>query len=237
MRKLLIVLIVFPALSFAQRSKESNFLFQLNHIDICVDSITYHSLLKNKFINDAFSFTKTFNDSTGSEFLVLGQEDYIHFLPEKNFYKHRLGACLLVHHSFRWKETHTLIDYLQAFTIDSLYNRPYRFTNLTIDYINVYEDLKDTSRLLKFIPILANGSKEAYFDWGYKPEDLQNGITQKKYMADYVGKETKGKLFQNIRSIEVTASTEEQIRIEKLLRGYGYKRMGSGMFCRRVLWL
>ncbi len=160
MKSKLLYFFLFPIVAIAQPAADNDFKFQLNHIDICVDSVTYHSLLTNKFISETFSYTKTFNDSTGSEFLVLGQEDYIHFFPEKGFYKNRVGACLLVHHSFKWKETDTLIDYLQSFTKDSLYNRPYRSPELQIDYINVYENLEDTSRLLKFIPILSNGSKK-----------------------------------------------------------------------------
>ncbi len=157
---------------------------------------------------------------------MLGQQGYIHFLPDKGFYKNRIGACLLVHHSFKWKETDTLINYLQSFTKDSLYNRPYRSTEL-IDYINVFENLNDTSSLLKFIPILSNGSKKTYRSWAFTTADLKKGISQMKYMQDYVGKETKNRLFKNIQTIQVSTSADEQKRIPALLKAYGYKRAGN----------
>ena len=55
-------------------------------------------------------------------------------------------------------------------------------------------------------------------------EDLKNGISQKKYMADYVGKETRNKLFENIKKITVSVTKSEKTRMFSLLNAYGYKR-------------
>jgi hypothetical protein len=219
---------------FAQQKQNTIFKFQLNHIDIAVDSVTLHSLMNNKFITDTFSSTKLFRDCTGTEFLMRGQDHWLHFLTDKGclccenkFFKNRLGAIVLVHHSFTWKETDNLLKYLQSFTKDSLYNRPYRSADLNIDYINIYEDLSDSLWVLKLIPILQNHSKKDYLSWGYTETDLQNGITQKKWMQDYVGKETSDKLFKSIESIKMTASRDELRRIPPLMRGYGYRRQGK----------
>lgn len=218
-----IIIIMMSFLSCTQPGESEKLRFQLNHIGLCVDSITFHSILKNKFLTDTFSYTKVVTDSTGSEILILGKEHYLQIYPEKGFFKNRSGAVTLLHHNFKWRETDTLLNYLQSFTKDSLFNRPYKSPELNIDYINVYEDLADTARLLKFIPILQNHSKENYLSWGYTSENLKNGITQQKYMDDYVGKETNLKLFQNIQSIQVTISKDEQKRIPALLKAYGYK--------------
>ena len=223
---ILFLLIVFTN-AFSRQKQERNFKYQLNHIGICVDSITFQSLISNKFISDTLFFTKVVKDSTGSEILLLGKEHYLQFYPEKGFFKNRLGACVLYHHSFTWKETDLHLAYLQSFTKDSLYNRPYLSKELNIGYINVYENLADSSRLLKFIPVLQNASKENYLSWGHTTDELVNGISQKKYMSDYVGKETSNKLFKSIHSIIVTASSGEQKRISPLMKGYGYKRRGN----------
>jgi hypothetical protein len=147
-------------------------------------------------------------------------------LPAKGFFLNRTGACLLVHHSFRWEETNILKQYLQTFSRDSLYNRPYYSTNLNVDYINVYENSGEGVKLLKFIPILQNHSKKDYQSWGYTSSNLLQGISQKKYMSDYVGAETSQKFFQNIVAISVAITKQELERIQPLLTAYGYKRIG-----------
>ena len=203
--------------------------FQLNHIDICIDSVSFNAILKNDFLRDSFAFVKVFTDSTGSEIMLLGKEFFIHLLPDKGFYENRLGATLLVHHSFQKQETKSLMEYLQSFTTDSLYNRPYT-SKMNIDYINVYENLEKKDSLLKFIPILQNWSTNDYLSWGYVHQDLQNGITQKKFMADYVGKETESKLFKNVETITVAVTKSEKGKMSVLLNAYGYKRKGSTYF-------
>lgn len=198
--------------------------FHVNHVDVCVDTVTFKAILENAFLRDSFGFVKIFSDSTGSEILLLGKESFIHFLPDKGFYKNRLGATLLVHHSYQREETKTMIDYLQPFTTDSLYSRPYITSEFNIDYVNVYENLERTDSLLKFIPVLQNPSVKDYMSWGYTMEDLKKGISQKKYMADYVGKETRQKLFENIKTITVPVTKWEKTRMSSLLHAYGYKR-------------
>lgn len=225
MKLIILLIITFPLIAFSQANK--NFIFQLNHIGICVDSITFNSIIGNKFITDTFSYTKIFKDSTGSEILILGKEHFLQFYPEKGFFKNRLGTVVLVHHTFRWTETNLLLNYLQSFITDSLYNRPYHSMELSIDYINVFENLKDSRSLLKLIPILQNYSKENYKSWGYSSTNLENGITQQRYMNDYVGKETSGKLFKKIQSFQAAQSSEEQKRITPLLKAYGYKKTGN----------
>jgi hypothetical protein len=199
-------------------------IFQLNHVDICVDSVTFTSILKNNFLRDSFAFVKVFTDSTGSEILLIGKEFFIHLLPEYGFFENRLGASLLVHHSYRQQDTKMLMEYLQSFTDDSLYNRPYVSSQYNIDYINVYENLGRKDSLFKFIPILQNYSTKDYLSWGYSLNNLQNGVTQKKYMSDYAGKETENKLFKNIETITVAVTSNEKTKIPSLLKAYGYKR-------------
>lgn len=201
--------------------------FQLNHVDISIDSISLIQIMNNDFIRDSFAFIKVFKDSTGTEVLLLGKESFVHLLPDKGFFKNRIGACLLVHHSFQWKETDTLKQYLQTFTRDSLYNRPYTSKELSIDYINVYEKSDEEGKLLKFIPILQNHSKKDYQSWGYSQSDFLKGISQKKYMYDYIGKDVSKKLFNNIVNISVMISKNELERIQFLLNAYGYKRFGN----------
>lgn len=212
---------------FAQQKQNIDFKFQLNHIDIAVDSVTVQSLLNNKFITDTFSSTKLFRDSTGTDILVRGQDHWLHFLPDKGFYKNRKGAAVLQHNSFIWKETDTIIKHLQSFTKDSLYNRPYRSGGENTDHIHIYENLDDSLSLLKFIPQLQKFPKANYLSWGYTEADLANGISQKRDMQDYVGKETADKLFKSIQSIKVTLSADERKRISPLMKGYGYKRKAN----------
>jgi hypothetical protein len=143
-------------------AEKNEFKFHLNHVDIAIDSVTFHSLLKNKFVIDTFSSTKIFRDSTGIELLVRGQEHFLHFLPDKGFYKNRLGAVVLAHNSFTWKETDIILNHLQSFTKDSLYDRPYRSGRENTAHITIYENLADSLSLLKFIPQLQKFSKENY---------------------------------------------------------------------------
>ena len=229
MRKLVLFLWI-PLWINAQPGGKTDFKFQLNHIDIAVDSVTFYSLLQNEFISGAFSSTKIFRDSTGSELLVRGQDHWLHFLPDKGFYKHRIGAVVLQHNSFIWMEIDPLIKHLQSFTKDSLYNRPYRSGGENTDHVNVYENLTDTLSLLKFIPQLQKFSKASYLSWGYTEDDLANGISQKREMQDYVGKETADKLFKSIQSIRVTISPDEQERMLPLLKGFGYRGKGNKFY-------
>jgi len=222
-----IVFLLISTYVFAQQKQNTEFKFHLNHIDIAVDSVTLHSLMNNKFISDTFSSTKLFRDSTGTDILVRGQEHWLHFLPDKGFYKNRLGAAVLVHENFTWIEIDTIIKHLQLFTKDSLYNRPYTSGGENTDHITIYENLADSLSLLKFIPQLQNFRKSDYFSWGYTEADLANGISQKRNMQDYVGKETSDKLFKSIESIKVTASRDELRRIPPLMRGYGYRKQGK----------
>lgn len=220
------LLLIFLITSNKVVSQSSNQrpIFQLNHVDICVDTSTYNAILKNSFLRDSFGFIKVFTDSKGSEILLLGKESFIHLFTEKGFFKNRLGAALLVHHSYRKQDTKTLMEYLQSFVEDSLYNRPYISTQYNIDYVNVYENLERKDSLLKFIPILQVYSTKDYLGWGYTTENLQKGITQKRYMADYVGKETEHKFFKNIEAITATVTHTEKYKIPALLKAYGYKR-------------
>jgi hypothetical protein len=208
-------------------AEKNEFKFHLNHVDIAIDSVTFHSLLKNKFITDTFSSTKIFRDSTGIELLVRGQEHFLHFLPDKGFYTNRLGAAVLLHHNYTWRKTDTVMQYLQSFTKDSLYNRPYRSGGEDTHYIHIYENFADSLSLLKFIPQFQNFKKSDYLSWGYTPEDLKQGISQEKWMFDYVGVETKDKLFNRIVLINVTTSTDERKRIPPLLKAYGYIKKGN----------
>jgi hypothetical protein len=227
MKSKLLYFFLFPIISIAQPAANNVFKFHLNHIDIAVDSVTLHSLMNNKFISDTFSSTKLFRDSTGTEILVRGQDHWLHFLPDKGFYKNRLGAAVLIHENFTWIETNTIIKHLQLFTKDSLYNRPYTSGGENTAHIHIYENLADSLSLLKFIPQLQKFSKANYISWGYTEADLANGISQKRNMQDYVGKETSDKLFKSIEKIKVTASRDELRRIPPLMRAYGYKRTGN----------
>jgi hypothetical protein len=227
MKSKLLYFFLFPIIAIAQPATKNVFSFQLNHIDIAVDSVTLRSLMNNKFTSDTFSSTKLFRDSTGIEILVRGQDHWLHFLPDEGFYKHRLGAAVLVHENFTWIETDTIIKHLQGFTEDSLYNRPYTSGGENTAHIHIYENLEDSLSLLKFIPQLQNFRKSDYISWGYTEDDLANGISQKRNMQDYVGKETSDKLFKSIESIKVTVSRDELRRIPPLMRGYGYKRAGN----------
>lgn len=222
MKSKLFIFLLFPIVAMAQPTTKNVFKFHLNHIDIAVDSVTLHSLMNNKFISETFSSTKLFHDSTGIDLLVRGQDHWLHFLPDKGFYNNRLGAAILVHENFTWIETDTIIKHLQMFTKDSLYNRPYLSGGENTAHIHIYEN--DSLSLLKFIPQVQKFSKENYFSWGYTEADLANGISQKRNMQDYVGKETSDKLFKSIVSIKVTASPDELRRIPPLMRGYGYRR-------------
>lgn len=228
MIRIIINIIVFLLVSLqalTQQKQTTGFKFQLNHIDISIDSLTFHSLLNNRFFTDTFSSIKLFHDSTGTDILMRGQEHFLHFLPDKGFYKNRLGAAVLLHHNYTWKETGTIIQYLQSFTKDSLYNRPYRSGGDDIHYVHIYET--DSLSLLKFIPQLQNFRKSDYVNWGYTAEDLEQGISQEKWMFDYVGEETRDKLFKRIVSITVTASADERKRIPPLLKAYGYIKKGK----------
>jgi hypothetical protein len=159
----------------------------------------------------------------------------LHFLPDKGFYKNRLGAVVLAHNSFTWKETDIILNHLQSFTKDSLYDRPYRSGRENTAHITIYENLADSLSLLKFIPQLQKFSKENYLSWGYTEADLENGISQKRDMQDYVGKETADKLFKNIQSIKVTISENELKKILPLMKGFGYSRKGNKFFHEEVL--
>jgi hypothetical protein len=68
-------------------AEKNEFKFHLNHVDIAIDSVTFHSLLKNKFIIDTFSSTKIFRDSTGIELLVRGKSIFCIFYQIKVFIK------------------------------------------------------------------------------------------------------------------------------------------------------
>ena len=228
-RKLACLLII-PLCVKAQPGEKNDFRFHLNHVDMAVDSLTFYALLNSRFIAGAFSSTKIFRDSTGMELLVRGQEHWLHFLPDKGFYKHRLGAVVLQHNSYVWMGIDTLMKHLQSFTSDSLYNRPYRSGGENTDHVHVYEELDDTLSLLKFIPQLQKFSKADYLSWGYTEDDLANGISQEREMRDYVGKETADKLFKSIRSIHVSISPDEEKRMPPLLEGYGYRRAGDKFY-------
>ncbi len=106
-------------------------------------------------------------------------------------------------------------------------NRPYTSGGENTAHIHIYENLEDSLSLLKFIPQLQNFRKSDYFSWGYTEADLANGISQKRNMRDYVGKETSDKLFKSIQSIKVSLSADELKRIPPLMKGYGYSRKGN----------
>ena len=200
-------------------------IFQLNHVDVCIDSVTFNAVLNNTFLRDSLAYMKVFTDSTGSEILLLGQRNFLHLLPDKGFFVNRLGACLLVHHCFKWTETARITEYLQNISGIPLYNRPYASSTLHIDYINVQEESENN--LLKVIAITQNHSKKDYLSWGYTQANLENGITQTKYMKDYVGKETSSKLFLDIKNLTLDANKKEHDYMTRLLKAYGYKKNGS----------
>jgi hypothetical protein len=225
----LIALITFLCCSDIRKSysqqirSENEHNYQLNHIDLCVDSITFTNLLHNRFIADSFAFVKKWSDSTGAEILILGQQSFIHVFPEKGFYKDKNGASLLIHHSFRWKETNEHLEYLQNKSGVSLYVRPYHSAQTHIDYINIKEP--GPVQLIKAGASLQNPSKQDYYSYGYNDSDLVNGISQEKYMNDYVAKETATKLFQNITAITLSVTETENNYLLKLLDAYGYQKM------------
>ena len=58
MIRIIINIIVFFLVSLqalTQQKQTTGFKFQLNHIDISIDTITFHSILNNKFFTDTFS--------------------------------------------------------------------------------------------------------------------------------------------------------------------------------------
>ena len=197
--------------------------FHLNHIDICVDSITFSNLMQNTFIRDSFAFVKVWSDSTGSEILLLGQQSFIHVFPEKGFYTKKNGACFLIHHSLKWKETEEHLAYLQKKTSVPVYVRPYISKDTHIDYINTKDP--GPEKFIKTGACLQNPSEKDYYSYGYDDSDLIKGITQQKYMYDYVGKQTSAKLFHNITQLKLNVSALENNYMHKLLTVYGYKKM------------
>ena len=78
MKKILVFVVFIITLDVSGNCQEKP-VFQLNHVDVSIDSISFSHIVSNKFLRDSFAFIKVFTDSTGSEVLLLGKESFVHF--------------------------------------------------------------------------------------------------------------------------------------------------------------
>lgn len=223
MSKILNLPIVLLVLSFniggICQSQESDF----SHIEIIIDSTDFNKIMSDSFIRE--SLGQTAYDTLQPSPLVLsyfinGLENFIHFNPNKGFFKSQRGSAYLIFQTRRPGQGKLLEQSWKKFTKDSLKLYDYKHPDFTLTEIIFKKHYNlQKSNTSNLIPMLSSYSVESYKKWGL-------GDSTEVSIKDFIGLDTikSKKFFTKIESVHLSITQKELTELESMLNVVGYEK-------------
>lgn len=201
----------------------------LGHIDVILDSTTYYSIKNNSFLQNEFgvfySDTAYYGGKPSYDLYVLGHLNFLHLSLAKGFWNNQQGGGVLVFQTRKPNMKDSLLTAWKQFYKDSLFIHTYKGDGFTLEEIMAwYKTDTSKSKEPKFFANLTSYSTEAYSSWGITDSVVNAGLSMKRFMESWGGKDLDNKLFHSITELYMTINKKEFKEIKSSLLATGYKK-------------
>ena len=219
--------VTFSFLAYTQ-SLISGPVSDLGHIDVILDSATWHAIENDSFIQKEFAVlnldTAYYGGKPSYDLYLLGQLNFLHISLAKAFWSGQQGGGVLVFQTQEPDKKDQLLESWKRFYKDSLFVHTYKGDDFTLDEIFAWYR-KDSTKP-KETSVFANlttYSADAYHNWGITDSIVNAGMVMKQFMGDWGGEELKKRLFNSITELYMTLNQKEYKEIRSALLAVGYK--------------
>lgn len=232
--KQIIVAVILVSLSFfgfAQRASKSLSapISDLGHIDIILDSVTWHAIKNDSFIRREFGVinvdTGYFGGKASYDLYLLGNLNFLHLSLAKAYWQNQQGGGVLVFQSQKPAQKESLLRSWKTFYKDSLLVHSFKGSDFTLDEVMAWYK-RDPSKPKEpnvFVN-LTTYSADAYKNWGITDSIINAGLAMKQFMEDWGGEPLKTRLFNSITELHMTVNQQEFKEINSALLAVGYEK-------------
>jgi hypothetical protein len=211
-------LFLYSIISIAQEAKSD-----FSHIEIIVDSADFQKLNSNSFIRDSLGVCRYDTMQTLPlviSYYILGQENFLHFNPNKGYFATQLGSAYIIFQSRKSGQGKLLEQSLKSVSRDSVISYDIKNPDFTLTEII----FKNHSNLHKInnnnlIPMLSSYSVETYKKW-------ELGDSVDVSMKEFIGGDSSSakKYFTKILSVKLSITKDELDKLGSVLQVAGYER-------------
>ena len=201
----------------------------LGHIDVILDSVTYFAIKNDSFIKKEFGVleidTTYYGGKPSYDLYILGHLNFLHLSLAKGFWNNQQGGGVLVFQTQQPGQKESLLKSWKHFYKDSLHVHTYKGNDFTLDEIMAWNKT-DTSKAKepKLFANLTSYSTVAYRSWGITDSIVNAGLSMKKFMESWGGKDLDNKLFHSITELYMAINQKEFKEIQTSLLATGYKK-------------
>ncbi|MES1217656.1 MAG: DUF5829 family protein [Bacteroidota bacterium] len=200
----------------------------LGHIDVILDSVTWHAIKNDSFIQNEFGVlnvdTAYYGGKASYDLYVLGHLNFLHLSLAKAFWNNQQGGGVLVFQTQKPGQKEALLNSWKQFYKDSLFVHSFKGSDFTLDEIMPWHK-RDTTKPeeANIFPNLTTYSVDAYKNWGITDSIVNAGLAMKQFMGDWGGEPLKNRLFNSITELYMTINQQEFKEIRSALLAVGYE--------------
>ena len=200
----------------------------LGHIDVILDSATWHAIKNDSFIQNEFGVlnvdTAYYGGKASYDLYVLGHLNFLHLSLAKAFWNNQQGGGVLVFQTQKPGQKEALLNSWKQFYKDSLFAHSFKGSDFTLDEIMPWYK-RDTTKPeeANIFPNLTTYSVDAYKNWGITDSVVNAGLAMKQFMGDWGGEPLKNRLFNSITELYLTINQQEFKEIRSALLAVGYE--------------
>jgi hypothetical protein len=187
-----------------------------------IDSAAFEIMQQDSFLINTFSFAE--NDTMMSSVYSLyfwGKNHFLHFSPNKGYFKHQRGTAYLIFQSKKPGVGDALKQVWQKQTKDSLISYDFEGSEFVLtEIIGARHGSVDESPTNHLIPMLSSYSAETYKRWGL-PDTTESNLSD---FIKKVEKNVSDKLFDKIASVDLIITNAELELLRSMLVMNGYEQ-------------
>jgi hypothetical protein len=230
MKNELLLTFIFLTFSFFAytQSIKSDPVSDLGHIDLILDSATWHAIKNDSFIQKEFGVlnldTTYYGGKPSYDLYLLGQLNFLHISLAKGFWNNQQGGGVLVFQTQRPNKKDQLLNSWKHFYKDSLFIHTYKGSDFTLNEIMAWYKRDSTKpKEASLFANLTTYSEDAYQNWGITDSIIDAGMAMKQFMGSWGGEELRERLFNSITALYMTINQQEYKEIKSALLAIGYK--------------
>jgi len=215
---ILIVLLLWSPVCLSQNIKSD-----FSHVEIILDSASFEKLVANEFIRSRLApvnYDTMLPSPLVLSYYLLGQDNFIHFNPNRGYFATQLGTAYLIFQTRRPGQGKHLEQKWQSIAKDSIVSYDFEGPDFKLTEI-VYDhhDRLSKKTTNNLIPMLSSYSVESYRNWGL-------GDSAEVSIRRFLSKDSidKNKLFDRIVSIELSITPKELQDLIPVLELAGYRK-------------
>ena len=199
----------------------------LAHIDVILDSATWHAIKSNSFIQNQFGVlnvdTAYYGGKPSYDLYVLGKLSFLHISLAKGFWADRRGSGVLVFQSRKPGMIDPILNSWKQFYKDSLFIHTYKGNDFTLEEVLAWYKHDSTKpKEARLFANLTSYSPDAYRNWGITDSIVEAGLSLKQFLGDWGGEPLKTRLFNSITELYMTVNQQEFKEIRSALLSTGY---------------